>query len=522
METPTPTPTPKKRKYQGVSNKVKKEILERLDKGERSSDLAAKYNIDISTISYYKKNREKIMQAADEASSTKISFCPALDTCVYEWWKLQRSRKLTVSQLMLMEKAREFAEQMKQQFPRLVDFKASTGWMTKFLVRHPDCKQISLYGEGGSVNETDADAERKKLQGELVKWPKQNIFNCDETALFYRMLPTETLGSGGDKGTKADKSRVTVLFCVNADGSEKLKPLIIGKYKNPRALNKINRSNLSCQYTNSPKAWMNGTLFSSWLIDWNAKLKFANRKILLISDNVSSHTNIDVTPLTNITLLYLPPNFTSHLQPLDAGVIRSFKAHFRRLMVRFLIKGYDEKNTMPVLNVKNAIDLTGDAWKLVSAATIQNCWKHTRIYPTLEAMNDTALNEIDDVMKDLQEALNAIRPQLSQSISAEDSVDCDAKEPIEGAIGDDMIIENALSTNGELERKDADSDDENEPEPVAAKDAMAAAKKLISFLEQNIPDSAVQIEQLKAVLNLAEAKRVNGFIQQSIHQYFSQ
>jgi len=47
-------------------------------------------------------------------------------------------------------------------------------------------------------------------------------------------------------------------------------------------------------------------------------------------------------------------------------------------------------------------------------------------------------------------------------------------------------------------------------------------KKAIAFIEQNMPNSSVLIEQFKAAINFAEAKRVNGFIQQSIQQYFSQ
>jgi hypothetical protein len=35
-------------------------------------------------------------------------------------------------------------------------------------------------------------------------------------------------------------------------------------------------------------------------------------------------------PLTHIELAFLPPNTTSHLQPLDAGIIASFKNYFKR------------------------------------------------------------------------------------------------------------------------------------------------------------------------------------------------
>ncbi len=40
------------------------------------------------------------------------------------------------------------------------------------------------------------------------------------------------------EGRKQNKERVTLAVCCNADGSDKLSLLIIGKYKNPRYFKK--------------------------------------------------------------------------------------------------------------------------------------------------------------------------------------------------------------------------------------------------------------------------------------------
>jgi DDE superfamily endonuclease len=39
----------------------------------------------------------------------------------------------------------------------------------------------------------------------------------------------------------------------------------------------------------------------------------------------SKKKKVNALKLTNIKLIYLPPNTTAHLQPLDAGVINNFK-----------------------------------------------------------------------------------------------------------------------------------------------------------------------------------------------------
>jgi hypothetical protein len=55
-------------------------------------------------------------------------------------------------------------------------------------------------------------------------------------AFFFNLLPSKTLATRGDKchGGKKRKDRITALLCANSDGSEKLTPLIIGKFAKPR------------------------------------------------------------------------------------------------------------------------------------------------------------------------------------------------------------------------------------------------------------------------------------------------
>ena len=53
----------------------------------------------------------------------------------------------------------------------------------------------------------------------------EQLYNCDETGLCYRMLPTKTLAARNEKtapGMKKAKERVTLMACSNATGSHKL------------------------------------------------------------------------------------------------------------------------------------------------------------------------------------------------------------------------------------------------------------------------------------------------------------
>ena len=107
---------------------------------------------------------------------------------------------------------------------------------------------------------------------------------------------------------------------------EKLKPLVIGRSENPRAFKNMNKCKLPATYRWNKKAWMTSSLFEEYLNDLNHKMKKSNRSILLLLDNATPHVDL---PLSNVKLVFYPPNCTSHIQPLDQGIIRSFKAYYK-------------------------------------------------------------------------------------------------------------------------------------------------------------------------------------------------
>jgi hypothetical protein len=80
-------------------------------------------------------------------------------------------------------------------------------------------------------------------------------------------------------------------------------------------------------YHHNSNAWMTKSIFHVFLRRFDRAMKAQKRKVLLLLDNFSSHM-VEYAP-TNVELLFLPPSTTAHLQPLDGGIIRAFKAHFK-------------------------------------------------------------------------------------------------------------------------------------------------------------------------------------------------
>lgn len=188
-----------------------------------------------------------------------------------------------------------------------------------------------------------------------------DIFNCDETGLFWCMHPNKTYTFfSGEKWSsgKHPKECSTVLLCCNQDGSKKFSPLVTGKYAKPRAFNRLwSISALPVHYTLNQKSWMTTKVmpfdnshtymystffncakigfhlkrqlqkvFEHWLIALNKEMIAQNHNILLTLDNCPSH--LTTVKLSNIKLVCLPPNIMSVCQTLDHGIIRSFKAHY--------------------------------------------------------------------------------------------------------------------------------------------------------------------------------------------------
>jgi len=124
---------------------------------------------------------------------------------------------------------------------------------------------------------------------------------------------------------------------------------------------------------------MTSEIFKKWLLSLSSELQKKNRKILLLLDNCSSH-KIPFA-IKNIELLYLPKNTTSILQPLDAGIIKSFKSKYLKYQIGKIISEIDNCNTVEEIykniNIKDAIIYSSWAWRDVSENCIFNCWCNT-------------------------------------------------------------------------------------------------------------------------------------------------
>ena len=159
----------------------------------------------------------------------------------------------------------------------------------------------------------------------------------DESALFWKMTSDGTFDTEQSAGGKHDKARITINLACNVTGSHKLEPWFIGKAAKPRCFGRstINIKNFRMVWRNNKKAWMTGEIFKDYLLWFDGKM--VGRQVILLIDGFSAHhAGLNLLQeefpqgLTNTKVIFLPPYVTSVCQPLDQGIIKAWKAQYRK------------------------------------------------------------------------------------------------------------------------------------------------------------------------------------------------
>ena len=86
-----------------------------------------------------------------------------------------------------------------------------------------------------------------------------------------------------------NKERITVALCVNSNGKDKCKPIVIGKHRRPRCFGKTFKHDNVVNYFYNSTAWMTVVILEQWLDLFNSRMKRENRRVLLILDNAGGN-----------------------------------------------------------------------------------------------------------------------------------------------------------------------------------------------------------------------------------------
>ena len=203
------------------------------ENGMSFRQLKDKFHVSVGSISNILKRKNEYMDDYECNKNKKmkrkstINITQEISEKTYEWFVLQRSKRIPISGPILQE----FALKVANELGDTGGFKASNGWLDRFKSRYNiQFKVIS--GEAASVNSETIEDWTSRLPVILANYDPDDVYNCDETGLFFKLLPDRTFVIKKEecKGGKRAKDRYTVLLCTNWTGTDKLKPLVIGEY----------------------------------------------------------------------------------------------------------------------------------------------------------------------------------------------------------------------------------------------------------------------------------------------------
>ena len=105
----------------------------------------------------------------------------------------------------------------------------------------------------------------KGLHTIAEKYQEKDIYNMNETELYWKMMLSYELSSQVLSELKKNKVWITIALCVNSTESDHFSVWIIGKSKTSQTLQYIDVTTMGAVWCWNKKAWMNTVIIIQWL-----------------------------------------------------------------------------------------------------------------------------------------------------------------------------------------------------------------------------------------------------------------
>ncbi|XP_069964571.1 tigger transposable element-derived protein 1-like [Bactrocera oleae] len=403
------------------------------------------------------------------------------------WINDSTRKRISIEGDLIKEKAKQYFNQLKDLEPssssfhfQNLKFSASNGWLTGFL-RRQALHNVKVQGEAASADETAAKNYCKvlaKIIDDGGYCPDQ-VFNTDETGLFWKKMPSRTFIAKSMKaasGFKAAKDRITFLLCSNASGARMLNPLLLNKALHPRTLKDINLTELPVHFMANKKAWVTSAVFTTWFNDCFVPEveKYVTEmglpfKVLLIVGNAPGHPCLEHP---NVQVVFLPHNTTSLIQLLEQGIVATFKKHYVKITFRYILEklekdGISLTKVWKKSSISDCINHATAAITQIQQHTLNSCWK--AVWPEC-VINRNVTDNTSTLSSDIIALAHQICGEGLDSFSENDLIEMIEDE----TVNDSDIIDNFTDHE----------DGQEEPEYITA-DKIYAGIQLCSKLEKH-------------------------------------
>ncbi|KAK0166899.1 hypothetical protein PV327_004370 [Microctonus hyperodae] len=521
----------KKRKHGTQLLSVKLHALHELKIGTPMIEVANKLKVTPRTVKNWVKNENKLMQWEEqhndeviERKRMRYTDNSLVDKATWLWFTEQRAAGVPIQGTTIQLQAKFFHTI----FGGSKKFEASNGWLHKWQKRYNICG-LSISNEKLSADTVAAEMYKIHFKNyiEMEELTPDQIFNCDETRLNYKMMPKTNVLSENDLetcGVKGRNEKVTVMACSNASGTLKFPLVVIGKYARPRAIKDLRL--LPVYYKNQNSAWMNSSLFEEWfetefvpkVTEFLISEGLPNKAILFI-DNCPAHP----TGLSNenIFIEFFPSNTTSLIQPMEQGCLQNLKMFYRQSLMRYIIDnvncGETLTQSLQKITIKDVIFWIALAWENITRKTIRDSWK------SLLPLSNNIDNEQSYIIEQLEDPIDPL-PQLLKEFCEIIQHDDNYNDKVElddvstwFHSSNEILLEDCLNDEEIIDIiRDTDRSNDDRPPLIKSRkvttyEAQKSLNNIIAYLDEYI----ISKETLSVLHDLKEAIKTKRLLLKS-------
>ncbi|KAL1989720.1 hypothetical protein VTN49DRAFT_6917 [Thermomyces lanuginosus] len=398
----------------------------------------------------------------------------------------------------------------------------SSNWISRLQQRKTirEQKQQKQQSEQQGNNDENYAAQILAVRETLSRFSPRDIFSCGEASLFWKQMPDRSFSARNLPGVR-ERPRISAVFCCNADGSQKLAPWFVGMAKQPRAFTAagVRLENLGLCWCANGKGWVSPQIFEEWVRWFDASMH--GRQVALLLDHYSVHQaavqriTSSNFPLQNTTIIWLPRSSAGRTQPLDQGIISTWKTTWKHEWIRYIINEFDKgRDPLVTMNVLKAVRWAVGAWQRdITSDIIQLCFQKAlsteRSHPS-DAQ--PLIAEISQALFGLQLSARIKDPMdVASFVHPADEIVQDNLEEL-----DDLILSQF--------RPEEEQDDDQVVDDLAHishKEALDALEKLRLYEEQQVDGDAQLILELYRLESVIKRRTFAGLEQTDMRNYFS-
>ncbi|KAI9912922.1 hypothetical protein PsorP6_005591 [Peronosclerospora sorghi] len=471
LEATSPT-RPRKRRRVRKTNLEKMEILAFVDQGGSQGAAAEKFGVSRTAVTKMVKERAAISAQAlveNARSSRKVlqyqHKLSVIEDMLYKWQMQVEldAPSVKITGELMQSKAMEFRNKILADYSSdlsdevimsLTDFKASNGWLHRYMQRRrmrslPKMKHEPTHG-AMLTDKMNADDRVQRVRELLLTVSPSCIWNLDEITLRHRSTSMK-LDSIVNMDARS-LERISIAVAMSATG-EKLYLQVVGKDPRPESLHDIDPlTSFGIQYRDNGRAAHDVHATSDFLHAMNHEAKMRKQVWYLVLDTCTAHVaaanalqssgSIQTGFIfESIVLLFMPTGPLSDAQPLQQGILRSFKLRFRHEMLETLLHEHEqwatavkckgeESGDRSLVNdvfdvhahthMRNTLTWLHIAWNAVPPSFIRQAWSASLYLPAVgpEDTEASASGFEENDMKAFTEVLGRLTnvPELMKAL----------------------------------------------------------------------------------------------------------